>query len=108
MKKASNDQSCPATRSAKAMRGGLIDQLGRENRLKELRMKALMNQRELAKRSGVSPWTISKIEHGQRLPQIGVAYLLAQALGVRIEDIFFCRDIGDIPIISDSGRKEES
>ena len=78
-------------RSAKPRRGGLIDQVGRKNRLKEIRMRALMNQRELARRSGVSPWTISKIEHGQRLPQIGVAYLLAQALGSASRILFFLR-----------------
>ena len=79
-------------------RGGRIDHLGRDNRLKELRMKALLNQRQLSELAGVSPWTISKIEHGQRLPQIGVAYLLARALGVSIEDIFFPDSISILPI----------
>ena len=49
-----------------------MEQVARKNRLKELRMKALLNQKELSLRSGVSPWTISKIEHGLRMPQVSV------------------------------------
>ena len=75
-----------------------MEQVSRKNRLKELRMKALLNQTELSKRSGVSPWTISKIEHGTRLPQVTIAHQLARALGVTIEDIFFPEDISILPI----------
>ena len=85
------------TQAPRPRRGGLSDHLGRDNRLKELRMKALLNQRQLSELSGVSPWTISKIEHGERLPQVGVAYLLARALGVSIEDIFFPGSISILP-----------
>jgi putative transcriptional regulator len=91
-------KTVPRTPHPWPKRGGLIDHLGRNNRLKELRMKALMNQKQLSELAGVSPWTISKIEHGQRLPQIGVAYLLARALGVSIEDIFFPDSISILPI----------
>ena len=63
-------------------------QVVRKNRLKELRMRALLTQKELSLRSGVSPWTISKIERGLRHPQVTVAHQLAQALGFTIEDIF--------------------
>ncbi len=79
-------------------RGGAGDQSGRHNRLKELRMRALMNQKELSVRSGVSTWTISRIEHGQRAPQVGVAYLLARALGVSIEEVFFPPGRSDPPM----------
>ena len=75
-----------------------MEQVARKNRLKELRMKALLNQKELSLRSGVSPWTISKIEHGLRMPQVSVAHQLARALGVTIEDIFFPDDISILPI----------
>ena len=75
-----------------------MEQVARKNRLKELRMKALLNQKELSSRSGVSPWTISKIEHGLRMPQVSVAHQLAQALGATIEDIFFPDDISILHI----------
>ena len=75
-----------------------MERLVRRNRLKEFRMKALLNQRELSEISGVSPWTISRVEHGHRLPQVGVAHQLAKALGVTIEDIFFTNGIGNLPM----------
>lgn len=93
-----DEKIVPRTPHPWPKRGGLIDQVGRNNRLKELRMKALLNQKQLSELAGVSPWTISKIEHGQRLPQIGVAHLLARALGVSIEDIFFPDSISILPI----------
>lgn len=91
-------KTVPRTPHPWPKRGGLIDYLGRSNQLKELRMKAMLNQKQLSELAGVSPWTISKIEHGQRLPQIGVAYLLARTLGVSIEDIFFPESISILPI----------
>jgi len=71
------------------------------NRLKELRIKAFLSQLELAKLSGVSPWTISRIEHSKRLPQVGAAYQLARSLGMSIEELFFPIDICDTPVHSD-------
>ena len=68
------------------------------NRLKELRMKALLSQLELANLSGVSPWTISRIEHSKRLLRVEAAYQLARALGVSIEEIFFPIDICNTPV----------
>ena len=65
-----------------------------QNRLKEFRMKALLNQKQLSEASGVRPSTISKIESGQRLPGIEIAYLLARALGFSIEDMFFSNNTG--------------
>ena len=62
-------------------------------------MKSLLNQRELSDLSGVSQWTISRIEHGRRLPHVVVAQQLAEVLGVTIEDIFFFRGIGIGPVI---------
>ena len=91
-------KTVPRTPHPWPKRGGLIDHLGRSNRLKELRMKAMLNQKQLSELACVSPWTISKIEHGQRMPQIGVAYLLARTLGVSIEDIFFPESISILPI----------
>ena len=102
------------TRAEVGTPSGMLDRedhmegLGRRNRLKEFRMKALLNQKELSERSGVNPWTISKIEHGQRLPGVEVAYKLARALGVSIEDIFFSGDIGQTPICNGRNSKGKS
>jgi DNA-binding XRE family transcriptional regulator len=104
MDKTMNGDATTALRAPRPKRGGLLDQLGRKNRLKELRMKAMLSQLELSRRSGVSPWTICKIEHGQRLPQIGVAYLLARTLGVSIEDIFYPESISILPVSGRDGR----
>lgn len=68
------------------------------NRLKELRMKALLSQRQLAERSGLSQWTVCKIEHDHRVPHLINAHLLARALSVSIEDIFFPESISVLPI----------
>ena len=68
------------------------------NRLREIRLGASLTQQQLAQLSGVSQWTISRIEHGKRHPQVGPAYRLAQAMGVRIEDIFFSESTSDMPI----------
>ena len=69
-------------------------------------MRAMLNQKQLSELAGVSPWTISKIEHGQRLPQIGVAHLLARVLGVTIEDIFYPDDISILPISRGNNRED--
>lgn len=68
------------------------------NRLRELRMKALLSQRQLAELSGLSQWTLSKIEHDYRVPHLINAHLLARALSVSIEDIFFPNSISVLPI----------
>ena len=98
-------ETTTAARSPKPKRGGLLDQVGRNNRLKELRMRAMLSQMELSRRSGISPWTICKIEKGQRLPQIGVAYLLSRTLGVSIEDIFFPDSISILPVSGEEDRR---
>jgi transcriptional regulator with XRE-family HTH domain len=51
-------------------------------RLRDLRKRALMSQRELAKRSGVGVTTIVRIERNQVEPQGRTIRKLAAALGV--------------------------
>ncbi len=68
------------------------------NRLRELRMKALLSQKQLAELSGLSQWTVSKIEHDHKVPHLINAHLLARALSVSIEDIFFPNSISILPI----------
>jgi DNA-binding XRE family transcriptional regulator len=52
------------------------------DRLRDLRKRALMSQRELAKRSGVGVTTVVRIERNQVEPQGGTIRKLAEALEV--------------------------
>ncbi len=60
----------------------LIEVLYIGERLRDLRKRALMSQRELAKRSGVGVTTIVRIERNQVEPQGRTIRKLAAALGV--------------------------
>jgi transcriptional regulator with XRE-family HTH domain len=53
-------------------------------RIRELRDKRGLSQRELAERSGVSREYIARIELGQHDPTISTLERLAAALGVRV------------------------
>jgi transcriptional regulator with XRE-family HTH domain len=55
--------------------------------IKELRLKKLWSQANLAKRSGVSRTTIVAIENKQHIPQPLTIYKLAKALGVEPNEI---------------------
>src|SRR5436190_23933850 len=59
------------------------------NGLRELRVKAGVQQRELADRVGVSRQTLSSLESGETVPATSIALDLARALGCRVEDIFW-------------------
>lgn len=59
-------------------------------KLKEARFKARMTQAELAKASGVSRMTIVNIEADKyENVKIGTLKKLANALGIKVMDIFF-------------------
>ena len=47
-----------------------------------------MTQGELAKKLGISPQAISKWENGQGLPDVTLFPLLAEALGISLEELF--------------------
>lgn len=70
-----------------------VRQLARvASRLKELRGSAI-SQRELARRTGLSPRTIGQIEQGRHEPRLGTLLALRGALGVgSIEEL-----IGPMP-----------
>jgi transcriptional regulator with XRE-family HTH domain len=57
-----------------------VEEVG--SRLRRLRLEAGVQQGDLASRSGVAQSTISKIEHGYRLPHQGTLLTLARALGL--------------------------
>ena len=55
--------------------------------LKEIREQHGLTQRALSKRSGVLQGFISEIEAGNKKPSLETAYRLAQALGVKVDDL---------------------
>lgn len=57
--------------------------------LKVLRAKHNVTQKDLARKLGVSPSTLSMIESGENTPSLELAYKIASIFGKSIEDIFF-------------------
>ena len=60
-----------------------------KNRLKEIRKEKNISQQELADMVGVSRNTISSLETGQYEPTAKLAFVLAIALDLKFEDIFY-------------------
>jgi putative transcriptional regulator len=56
-------------------------------RLQEWRERQHLTQSELARRSGVKPATIARIERGVHQPRLATAFRLARALGIRPEQL---------------------
>ena len=60
------------------------------NHLREFRQsREGMTQQELADRVGVTRQTVIAIEANRYSPSLEVAFMIARALGAKIEDIFF-------------------
>ena len=53
-----------------------------------------MTQQDLAERVGVTRQTINAIELGKYSPSLEVAFRIAVALGVRLEEVFAYEDSG--------------
>ena len=60
-----------------------------KNRLKEVRAEKKISQQELADMVGVSRNTISSLETGQYEPTAKLALVLAIALDMKFEDLFY-------------------
>lgn len=60
-----------------------------KNNLKDIRTEKKLSQQELADLVGVSRNTISSLETGQYEPTTKLALVLAIALDMKIEDIFY-------------------
>ena len=60
-----------------------------KNKLKEIRKEKNISQQELADMVGVSRNTISSLETGQYEPTAKLAYVLAIALDLKFEAIFY-------------------
>lgn len=65
------------------------DKLILHNNLKEVRKQNNLTQKELADLVGVSRNTISSIETGQYNPNAKLALILAIALDVKFENLFY-------------------
>ncbi|MFC2019568.1 helix-turn-helix transcriptional regulator [Chloroflexota bacterium] len=60
-----------------------------ENRIRRLRFDHdEMTQEELANRAGCTRQTIIALEQGKYVPSIELAFRIARALGVALEDVF--------------------
>lgn len=59
-----------------------------KNRLKVQRAEHNLSQADLAEKINVSRQTINSIETGRYIPSTVLALKLAQAFGVRVEDVF--------------------
>ena len=60
-----------------------------KNRIKELRLERGLSQTELAKRAGTTQNTISSLETGQYSPTAYLSGLIALALDLKWEDVFY-------------------
>jgi transcriptional regulator with XRE-family HTH domain/quercetin dioxygenase-like cupin family protein len=80
----------------------VIDNLG--SRLKDLRLKAGLTLRELARKAGVSPSFVSQIENGKSQPSVATLYTFAQLLDVSIDELFDQRSEPVRPAPSASSR----
>ena len=64
-----------------------VDKL--QNRIRRLRFDhGEMTQQELAERVGVTRQTIIALEAGKYVPSLLLAFRLAAAFGVKVEDVF--------------------
>lgn len=60
-----------------------------QNRIRRLRFDhGEMTQQELAERIGVTRQTIIALEAGKYVPSLLLAFRLAKAFGVKVEDVF--------------------
>ena len=67
-----------------------MDHLGQ--RLKDVRLKAGMTLRELARQADVSPSLISQIENGKSQPSVATLYSFSRLLNVSVDELFDERD----------------
>ena len=67
----------------------MLEQTEIKNNIRRLRFEnGEMTQDELAKRTGVTRHTIMALEAGKYLPSLLLAFRIAQAFGVPLEDVF--------------------
>jgi putative transcriptional regulator len=81
-----------------------IEMLRLDNQLRVARAERRLSQEELARLAGVKRQTISSIETGQYVPSALLAFILADRLGKRVDELFnLAGDENDRPV--DSARR---
>jgi transcriptional regulator with XRE-family HTH domain len=75
------------------VQGSVVKDVGRRIRQLRLSRSARMTQEDLSERARISVSFLSMIERGERSPHLGTLAAIAQALEVRIADLFL--DDGD-------------
>ncbi|MGQ7279690.1 helix-turn-helix transcriptional regulator [Brevibacillus thermoruber] len=63
-----------------------------ENKIKQLRKLKGISQEELARVCGVSRQTINAIENNKYDPSLKLAFQLARALGVTVDELFHAEE----------------
>ena len=59
-----------------------------KNRLRVLRAECRWSQADLGKHVGVSRQAINAVENGKHVPSLPLAFKLAEAFDLRIDDVF--------------------
>ncbi|MBI3968356.1 MAG: helix-turn-helix domain-containing protein, partial [Chloroflexi bacterium] len=65
-------------------------------RVRALRLAVGLTQAELCERADITRQTLSTIETGRNLPNMGVALRLAAALGCRLDDLFSLEPVATV------------
>lgn len=71
-----------------------MDHLGQ--RLKDVRVRAGLTLRELARQAEVSPSLISQIENGKSQPSVATLYSFSRVLDVSVDELFDDRGVPDV------------
>jgi transcriptional regulator with XRE-family HTH domain len=102
---ADNESDADAVRAtadaAAAVDAALADAPGR---LKKVRSQRSMTLTEVARRTGISKSTLSRLETGQRRPTLEILLALSQAYRVPLDDLVGAPDVGDPRIRLKAGR----
>ncbi|HEY8318608.1 MAG TPA: helix-turn-helix domain-containing protein [Amnibacterium sp.] len=78
------------------------------SRLKEIRTRAGMSLRELARQANVSPSLVSQIENGKSQPSVATLYAFSQLLNVSVDELFDSSTNGGAPHAPDDGAEPET
>jgi transcriptional regulator with XRE-family HTH domain len=75
-------------------------------RLKDVRLKAGLTLRELARQADVSPSFISQIENGKSQPSVATLYSFSRLLGVTVDELFDTRESSPAPVAAEEPQDE--
>jgi transcriptional regulator with XRE-family HTH domain len=92
----------PVDATTAASIAAVIDQVG--DRLKRLRARRRLTLTGVAKATGISKSTLSRLETGQRRPTLELLLALSQAYRVPLNDLVAAPDVGDPRVQLKPGR----